>query len=94
MDAAAHHDDREQLARDRTRLANERTLLAYVRTALALFITGASAIHLPTLNIDAAFDTSTYYTLGGILVLASLVVPILGYRRYRQVSSVIRQHEP
>ncbi|MCB1019634.1 MAG: DUF202 domain-containing protein [Acidobacteria bacterium] len=76
---------RDHLALDRTELANERTLLAYIRTSLALFLTGVSAMHLPSFNSDLAFEDFVYQAFGGTLVAASAATIIIGWIRYRRV---------
>ena len=63
---------RDHLALDRTELANERTLLAYIRTAMALFLTGFSAMHLPSFNPNLAFEDLVYQSLGWALVAAAM----------------------
>lgn len=66
---------RDRLALDRTVLANERTFLAYVRTALAFLITG---IGLLKFSQDFMLEM-----LGIIFVMGSLLVVVVGIRRYR-----------
>ena len=80
---------RDHLALDRTELANERTLLAYIRTAMALFLTGFSAMHLPSFNPNLTFEDLVYETLGWALVAAATFVLVIGWVRYRSVKARI-----
>lgn len=84
---------RDHLALDRTELANERTLLAYIRTSLALFLTGFSAMHLPSFNPNLTFRALVYQTLGWALVAAAALVLFVGWKRYRQVRKRIALSE-
>lgn len=84
---------RDHLALDRTELANERTLLAYVRTAMALFLTGFSAMHLPSFSPNLTFEDLVYQTLGWALVAAALFVMGAGWVRYRRVKARITPAE-
>jgi putative membrane protein len=67
----------DYLAIDRTELANERTLLAYVRTAIALLITGGSAMKF--------FEARWIAIAGAGFVLASFLVALIGWWRFRSV---------
>ena len=84
---------RDHLALDRTELANERTLLAYIRTAMALFLTGFSAMHLPSFNPNLALEDLVYQLLGWFLVAAAVTVLVIGWFRYRQVRDRIALSE-
>ncbi len=80
---------RDHLALDRTELANERTLLAYIRTAMALFLTGFSAMHLPSFNPNLALEDLVYQIFGWVLVAAALFILVVGWVRYRRVKARI-----
>ena len=69
---------RDQLAIDRTVLANERTFLSYIRTALAFALTGAGSMRF--------FDSLVIHAVGGLLIVAGLVIAIIGIRRTMIVS--------
>ena len=78
---------RDHLALDRTELANERTFLAYIRTAMALFLTGFSAMHLPSFNPNLTFEDLVYETFGWVMVGLAIFVIVVGWVRYRRVKA-------
>ena len=65
---------RDHLAIDRTVLANERTFLAYVRTFVALLAVGATLIHFSQAQLAQS--------LGVIFIVASIMVLLMGAKRY------------
>lgn len=73
---------RDHLAADRTTLANERTYLAYVRTSMTMFIVGVSLIKF--------FNSIIIQVIGGLFMLFSLGVFVLGSIRYRAISTLIQ----
>ncbi|MEZ5365673.1 MAG: DUF202 domain-containing protein [Bryobacterales bacterium] len=73
------------MAIDRTELANERTLLAYIRTSLALFLTGVSAMQLPSFDANPAFDDFVYQAFGSTMVAAAVATILIGWVRYRRM---------
>lgn len=85
---------RDHLAADRTTMANERTFLAYVRTSLALFLTGASALHLPGLHPALAFGGPVYTLAGVAFIGGAVVVLLVGYVRYRKFRAGIGKRLP
>jgi putative membrane protein len=64
----------DHLAIDRTILANERTLLAFARTSIATLVVGGSCIKF--------FESPWMRAVGGLFVLISVLIAILGWRRY------------
>lgn len=77
---------RDLLARQRTELANERTLLAYVRTALGFFIVGVPAVWW--------LDQPYAQALGGVSLVAGVVVLIVGLQRFLATRKIIEQESP
>jgi putative membrane protein len=74
---------RDHLAYDRTVLANERTVLAYMRTAIAFAAAGGTLVKFFQ-------DTPGLLITGVALLVLSLLVGILGVRRYFAVRSSLR----
>jgi putative membrane protein len=75
---------RDKMARIRTLLANERTLLVYARTAIMLAASGVTLIKL-------LYHETGFLYLGFALVLASVLVMVLGYIRFRRMYVHIRE---
>lgn len=73
---------RDHLAADRTTLANERTYLAYVRTSMTMFIVGVSLVKF--------FNSIISQIIGGLFMLFSLGIFVLGSVRYRAMSTLIQ----
>ncbi len=74
---------RDHLAIDRTILSNESTILAYIRTSVAVAAAGATIIHfLPGFYLDL---------LGGILIVISIIILIIGLIRYRKMDKIIKE---
>ncbi len=66
----------DHLAIDRTVLANERTALAYARTALAIAAVGGTCIKF--------FDATLMRGIGVVFILLSIVIAVIGWRRFRR----------
>ncbi|HOW27374.1 MAG TPA: DUF202 domain-containing protein [Elusimicrobiota bacterium] len=76
---------RDRLALDRTHLANERTLLSYIRTALALLLTG--------LGLLKFFLNPLLQGLGIMFIFSSMVVSLVGWKRYSHMRRCILQSQ-
>jgi inner membrane protein YidH len=66
-------------------LANERTFLAYVRTALALLAGGVAVDQLDSVH------AAVRYVVSALLIALALACAGLGYRRWQQVDTALRQ---
>ncbi len=71
-------------------LANERTFLAWIRTALALLAGGVALV-----SVVPDFGPGWLkHTAGAVLVLLSVVLALLAYRRWRQTETALRTSQP
>jgi inner membrane protein YidH len=75
---------RDNLALERTHLANERTLLAYIRTVIMVVVSGITLLKFFPDNLGAQ-------TTGWILLPASVVIAVVGVRRFARVREAIVQ---
>jgi len=78
----------------RTHLANERTFLAWLRTAVVLLGVGLGAI---ALGGSGRFEEVVALALGGVAVVAALVMVVWAYATYADTTTSIerrRYHPP
>lgn len=84
-DKSQHLYLRDHLSIERTKMMNDQTLLSYIRTAVIVLAIGLTFTHL-----SASFPMKL---TGWIFVLVSIVMVLVGYKRYRSYIHLIEESE-